>query len=196
MLACALASGCLGDNLAGPPPAELVGTWRYLPKLSLGEVPVEDRQVVVFDAGGGYEIRGRTGVETGVAEVQGRVLTIIADGGGWIETELLITPDRLLIDALFPVGDVDGSVGRWRGEQRSSGGASTVTLELDAAGSATFAQTGPGAEELTGTWAHVGDDVVFAFVSPLGVQRTKHLQEVPGEAVGEWLYERIGDAFP
>jgi hypothetical protein len=196
VLACALVCGCLGDNLGGPPPAELVGTWRYLPKLSLGDVPVADRQVVEFDAAGGYEIRGRSGTEAGTAEVRGHALTISPDAGGWIETGFLVTPDRLLIDALFPVGAVDGSIGTWRGDQRSDRGASTVTLTLDAAGTARFAQTGPGAEDLAGTWTHIADDVVFSFVSPLGIERAKHLQEVPGEAVGEWLYERIGDAVP
>jgi hypothetical protein len=190
------AGGCLGDNLGGPPPADLVGAWRYLPKQSIGDVPVEDRQVVVFTADGDYEIRGSRGVETGRVEVRGRELTITPDGGAWITTQFFATPDRMLIDALFPVGAVSGSVGTWRGEQSAAAGSSTVTLVLGDAGDARFAQTGPGAEDLVGTWVHVGDDVVFSFVSPAGISRTKHLQELPGQAVGEWLYERLGDERP
>jgi hypothetical protein len=187
-----VSSACLGDNAPGePPPAELVGTWRYLPKLSIGDVPVDERQVVVFGADGRYEIASRHGVERGRFTVDDRDVTIDPGGGRWITTSFLATADRLLVDAMFPIGDVDGTTGVWSGAQRADAGESTVTLALAADGTGQLEQTGPAAGLVDGTWVHAGADVVFTYVTPNGTRVDKHYQEVTGAAVGEWLYERI-----
>lgn len=183
--------GCAaGDNWA-PPPAELVGTWRYMPKLSIGDVPVAERQVVRFDGDGKYEIRSTHGDQDGVFRVDDSALTIDPGGGKWITTGFAVTEDRLIVDALFPVGDVDGTTGTWEGSQRAAAGASTETLVLADDGTAALAQTGPGAETLVGTWTHVGADVVFTYPAGNGTPIGKHYQEVVGVAVGEWMYERV-----
>ena len=68
----------------------------------------------------------------------------------------------------------------------------TVPLLLVAAcGGGRLEQTGPATTAVDGTWAHVGDDVVFTYLSRSGTPVPKRYQEVPGVAVGEWLYERI-----
>ena len=96
---------------------------------------------------------------------------------------------------MFRVGavdvDGDGTAGVWRGAQRADAGASTVTLTLGADGRGRLEQTGPAAAAVDGTWTHVGDDVVFTYVTPGGTEIAKRYQEVVGVAVGEWLYERI-----
>src|SRR5689334_8671820 len=135
--------GCVaGDNLA-PPPAELVGTWRYLPKLSIGDVPIAERQVVTFAADGRYQITSKHGDEAGAFAVDDRELTIDPGGAKWVTTEFAVTADRLLVDAMFPIGDVDGTIGTWEGAQSAAAGASTETLTLAADGSAQLEQTGP-----------------------------------------------------
>jgi hypothetical protein len=193
--ACCMLTACLGDNAPpAPPPGELVGTWRYLPKLSIGDVPVDQRQTVAFMSDGSYEIRSRTGVARGEFIVADRDLTLDPGSERWITTSFIVTPDRLLVDAMFPVDDVDGTAGVWSGAQSAKLGASTITLALDGDGTAQLEQTGPGAEVLTGTWTHVGADVVFTYLAGNGTPIDKHYQEVPGAAVGEWLYERITPA--
>jgi hypothetical protein len=190
---CVVSTACLGDNTApsDPPPAALVGTGRYLPKLSIGDVPVDERQVVVFGEDSRYEIKSQHGVERGRFTVDDRDLTIDPGGGRWITTSFLATSDRLLVDAMFPIGDVDGTAGVWSGAQRADAGESTVTLALGADGTGQLEQTGPAEELVDGTWTHVGTDVVFSYSTPNGTRVDKHYQEVTGEAVGEWLYERI-----
>jgi hypothetical protein len=193
MIACALfvVTGCLGDAGDDAPPAELVGTWRYLPKQSIGDVPEAERQVVTFAADGSYEIRAIDDVESGHFVAHGRDLTIDPGGDHWITTNYLATADRLLVDAMFPVGAVDGTAGVWRGAQSADAGSATVTLTFDPDGGGRLEQTGPATTDVDGTWTHVGDDVVFTYLSRSGTPVPKRYQEVPGVAVGEWLYERI-----
>jgi hypothetical protein len=189
-LASTALAACTTDDTA-PPPPELLGTWRYIPKPSLGDVPIDERQVVAFTADGRYESRSTHGDQTGDFAVDDRALTIDPGGDGWITTSFLVTPDRLLVDALFPVGAVDGTIGQWSGTQSAQAGASTVTLSLAADGRARLDQAGPASETLIGGWTHVGDEVVFTYHTTSGVPIDKHYQEVVGAAVGEWLYERV-----
>jgi hypothetical protein len=191
---CVLSTACLGDDdhpPGGPPPAELIGTWRYLPKLSIGEVPIEERQLVTFAPDGHYEIRSQRGVERGWFSVEDHDLTIDPGDDAWVTTSYAATGDRLLVDAMFPIDEVDGSIGVWSGAQSAGAGASTVTLTLGADGSAVREQTGPAASIVDGTWTHVGDDVVFTYHTQSGTPVDRRYQEIVGVAVGEWLYERV-----
>ena len=191
VVACALASVLsIAACAAEPVPdtiGDIVGTWRYIPA-DPDAGPIEERQVAWFAADGAYEIRDARGVQTGRYAIEGRDVTITATTGAWVTTSFAATPDRLIVDAMFPDGDCDGLVGTWRGAQASNLASAEVTLELRADGSARLEQTGPAAEDLPGTWADIAPYAVITFA---GTTFAKPFPALPDVAIGEWLYERV-----
>jgi hypothetical protein len=166
-------------------PESLFGTWRYLPA-DPTRTPVEERQLVTFAEDGTYTIEDPSDVQTGRYQLAGHDLTItMADG--FITTGVAATDDRMVIDALFPQGDIE-IAGTWIGTQSAPDVTSTITLELDADGTAHLGQSGTLSGEDDATWLHADPFMVLTFANPT---RTRAMPVLPGVALGEWLYERM-----
>ena len=183
-----LFAACAADPAPVQVPSDdLVGTWRYLP-VDPSRTPLDERELVVFGADGLYSIRDSRGAQSGSYEVDGHDLTIHSSTGGEITTGFAARADRLIIDALFPMGPSDGLIGTWTGVQSSETESSVVALELRTDGTAHFEQTGSIMEQADATW--IRDDP-YAVVMFSGTTRSKSYPALPDVAIGEWLYERV-----
>ena len=171
-----------------PPPPDhgLIGTWRFVPLSA--DVAVEQRQVLVFGADGRYSMTDPRTAEAGRFEIDGNDVTISSSAGGWIMTNYAVTAERLIVDALLPVGETDGLVGTWIGSQSSDQATSAIELELRADGTGHLVQTGSEADDVNATW--VRDDP-YAVITFEGRTRARSLPTLLGVAIGEWLYERV-----
>jgi hypothetical protein len=182
LLSCLVACA---TEASSPPPAELIGTWRYLPSAP-ERTPVEERQLVTFADDGTYEIAEPDGTQAGTFRYDDGELTITT-GDGFIATGVAATETHLVIDALFPRGGADVA-GTWVGTQSSPIATSTITLELRADGTAHLGQVGSFEADDEATWTLADPFAVLTFTSPT---RSRSLPVLPGLAIGEWLYERI-----
>jgi hypothetical protein len=183
-----LVAACATDPELVPPPPDhsLIGAWRYIPRSS--ETPVDERQVLEFDAEGRYSIRGPHDAESGTFNLEGNDVTLRSSTGGWVTTGYAVTADRLIVDALFPADGTDGLVGTWIGTQSSDQTTSLIELSLRADGTAHLGQTGSFSDDVEATWIHVAPYAVITFA---GMTRPKSFPALLDVAIGEWLYERI-----
>jgi hypothetical protein len=179
-------SACAVDAPLPPADHELIGIWRLIP--TKAETPIEQREVLVFGADGHYTKQNLRNADAGRFELDGNDVTILPTAGGWISTGFAVTPDRLIFDALFPVGETDGLVGTWSGTQSTADVTSVLELELRADGTGHLVQTGSLSDDINATWVRSDPYAVVTFE---GVTRPRSLPSLPGIAIGEWLYERI-----
>jgi len=179
-------SACATEPTLPPLDHGLIGTWRIVP--SRADVPIDQREVLVFGADGHYSMIKRTGAQEGTFEIEDNDVTILSSAGGRITTGYAVTPDRLIVDALLPTSATDGLVGIWSGTQSSDEGTSVIELELRADGTGHLVQTGSWSDDLAATW--IRDDP-YAVITFEGVTRPRSLPALPGIAIGEWLYERV-----
>lgn len=192
-----LAAACGGDP--GNDPDQLVGTWREIPSLVDGDVPLEERDRLIVGADGSYQVVEPDGVQTGTYTADDRDITL-SEGGETITMQYVVTDDRLLVGALTPDGDVDGLVGTWAGTAQRGDEHISLVLELRADETARYERdssdpTGDGDEVLEGTWRRDGGDLVTTYEIPSQSGGTitvnLHMQEIPGRALGSPLFERI-----
>ncbi|MBA3454685.1 MAG: hypothetical protein H0T42_16480 [Deltaproteobacteria bacterium] len=179
-------SACAPEATPPPPDHGLLGSWRYVP--ARADVPVEQRQVLVFGADGRYSMTDSRSVEAGSFAIDDNEVTISSSASGEITTGYAVTEDRLIVDALFPAGDTDGLVGTWVGAQSTADATSVIELELRADGTGHLVQTGSSTDDIDATWIRVDPYAVITFD---GVTRPRSFPALPGIAIGEWLYERI-----
>jgi hypothetical protein len=181
-------SACAVEPTPPPPPPDhgLIGTWRYVPVRA--DIAVDQRQVLVFGADGRYSMHDPRSAEAGTFEIAGNDVTISSSASSWITTGYAVTSDRLIVDALLPVGATDGLVGTWIGSQSSDQATSAIELELRADGTGHLVQTGSESDDVNATW--VRDDP-YAVITFEGRTRARSLPTLLGVAIGEWLYERV-----
>lgn len=179
-------SACTVEPALPPHDHELIGSWRLIP--TKADTPVDQLEVLVFGADGRYTKQNRRSADAGRFELEGNDITILPTAGGWISTGYAVTSDRLIFDALFPVGDTDGLVGTWSGTQSTADVTSVLELELRADGTGHLVQTGSLADDIDATWIRSDPYAVITFE---GVTRPRSLPSLPGIAIGEWLYERL-----
>lgn len=179
-------SACSVDAPLPPPDHGLIGSWRLIP--AKPETPIEQREVLVFGADGRYTKQNLRKADAGRFELEGNDITIEPSAGGWISTGYAVTEDRLIFDALFPVGETDGLVGTWAGTQSTADVTSVLELELRADGTGHLVQTGSLSDDINATWIRIDPYAVVTFE---GVSRPRSLPSLPGIAIGEWLYERM-----
>lgn len=182
---------------AGPPSPFLVGTWRVIPsQVSDVPPPIEDRPVLTLGGDGTWSLLEDGETETATWTADDVDFTLVGiDDEGTPHTFVLgyvATSDRLMLNTLRPVGDVDGTIGTWFGAAMRDGVTRELTLILRADNTAHYEQTQDDVviTSRDGTWAYDVDDVVFTYV--VGDATTHlHFQELPGICLGSPLLERI-----
>lgn len=167
-----LAAACVGEEEAGPP-IPVTGSWRRLQ-------PDEfDRQeILTFRADGTLTSSTRG---EGTYNLDGGALT--TDVGSVVRTQDYARDGSgaLLLQALYPVGEVDQFEGTWRGSTRTGDVTEHWTLILDG-GVATIEHRG--ADDpytIDGSWTNDGN-LIFFF--PPGVFREIIFRGLPGRVIG------------
>jgi hypothetical protein len=194
LLASSLALAACGDD------PSIVASWRELPNALAEEQPaIADRTVWTFGDDGVLTMKEGEDTSTGTYTIDGERLTLTVQDGPpddqetlVMESDVVVTDDRLLYGALFPAGEVDGPVGTWKASTSINGRPINSTLTVVAAHTTTYHQvvgTEP-ATDLTGTWAQSGDSLMFTYQFDANTTATMRAHLLGEEAMG-LLMEKI-----
>lgn len=151
---------------------DITGRWRALPNLTRDDVPEEhDRWTLTYLADGTMTA-GQADDDTpnmGTWTIDGGhvVMTFAGENGGGVSSvPFVATADRLVMEALVPVGVAVGPVGTWTGVQYANGAPTTITIGLAADQTATIAIDRATGTDLdtAGVWRAVGDDLDVSYM--------------------------------
>jgi hypothetical protein len=182
-------------------PKALVGTWRQIPAQFESDTPLDQRAVLTV-TDDTFSITDNGNIENTTYTADAKLLTLSGtDGNGQAFTETMsyvVTSDRLLVGAAFPVGSVNGVVGSWHADGTVNGDDITLDIDLKLDNTVHYARAGATAaddETYDGTWQVAVDDVEMSLPVPDGhggtVTVDVYLKQLPGRALGNPLYERI-----
>ena len=188
----AVLAGCPGDASDGASdPDDLVGTWREVPMSNVTAQP--DRFTIKADHT--YVLTHTTAADVGTYDADDLTITIRSDIGTVHHATSLnyvIDSDQLLLGALLPVGDTDGVIGSWHGDESQDLEVVKIALDVRADGTVhyTFDSSVAGHDAADGAWRIEAGD----FVTRLAVGTTLrdvHWKSISNRAIGNGLFVRV-----
>lgn len=175
-------------SIDAAPPA-FVGRWRQIPPSSL--VPEAERAILTIGADHTYVTVDPNTTTNATWQLTADNQLVIASPGSTSTAPYYLGNGNLMVEAGFPVGQVNGVVGTWKGDVISDGLHFILTMVLNPDMTVAYSVAAPnGTGHFEGTWQLDGTTVRLTGTLN-GNPAILYAKVIPDVALGSYLYERL-----